>query len=105
MTDKKSRKVLIINNIKSDTIDQAIFILKGDTPPGKSAHLDTNIADEAQEIINRYIRQVERLKGDRSGSGSIKTTKAPRSFPWPLLFFASSLLSIVLSIALIYYTG
>ncbi len=104
MTDKKSRKVLIINNIKSDTIDQAIFILKGDTP-SKSVSLDKNIAGEAQEIIDRYIRQVERLKGDRSGNGSIKTTKAPRSLPWPLLFFVSSLLSVVLSIALIYYTG
>lgn len=105
MTDRKSRKVLIINNIKSDTIDQAIFILKGETPPSKSISVDTNIAGEAQEIIDRYIRQVERLKGARSGSGSVKTTKVPRSFPWPLLFFVSSLLSVVLSIALIYYTG
>ena len=37
MTDKKSRRVVIINNIKSDTIDQAIFILKSDKNQSRRA--------------------------------------------------------------------
>lgn len=99
MTDRKARKVLIINNIKSDTIDQAIFILKGDPGVNKSVSFDTNAAAEAQEIIDRYIRQVERLKG--ATKNSVKTKKAGKKFPWPLLFFAVSASSIALSIALL----
>lgn len=101
MTDRKARKVLIINNIKSDTIDQAIFILKGDSGLKKSAVLDTNVAAEAQEIIDRYIRQVERLKTPTGKK--FKTKKAKGNFPWPLLFFALSASSIALSIIFLCY--
>lgn len=63
MTDKKARNVVIINNIKSDIIDQAIFILK-DPMSGKSQSTVTrDIAREAQKIIDDYIRQVNLLKG------------------------------------------
>ena len=89
MTDRKSRKVLIINNIKSDTIDQAIFILKGDTATKKAGFSDKNIAAEAQEIIDRHIRQVERLKGECQG----QTKKAVRV--WPLLLLLVSLASVL----------
>ena len=60
MLDKKSRRVVIINNIQSDTIDQAIFILKNQ----KSTRFvpQNNIVNEAQSIINQYMHQVERLK-------------------------------------------
>ena len=90
MTDRKSRKVLIINNIKSDTIDQAIFILKGDTASKKGNYLDKSVASEAQDIIDRYIRQVERLKGECHG----QTKKAVRVWPLLLLLvgFAGALL-------------
>ncbi len=59
MIDKKARKVVIINNINSDTIDQAIFILKTELP-NKSC--ENHIVEEAQKIIDSYVRQVERLK-------------------------------------------
>ena len=49
MTDKKSRRVLIINNIKSDNIDQAIFILKNDSATKAS---NTSVSAEAQDIID-----------------------------------------------------
>lgn len=62
MTDKKSRRVVIINNINSDTIDQAIFILKSDKRDCASYKNDNSVVAEAQKIINNYIRQVERLK-------------------------------------------
>ena len=105
MTDRKSRKVLIINNIKSDTIDQAIFILKGEPSAKNIPLLDTSIASEAQEIIDRYIRQVERLKTPASPKSAPKTKKAKSSSLWPLMFFSVSIISIVLSIMLIFGTS
>ena len=100
MTDRKARKVLIINNIKSDTIDQAIFILKGDVATKRSTSLDKSVATEAQEIIDRYVRQVERLKGEYVRSA--KTKKAVRGWPLLLLLvsFASVLISVILSLAI-----
>ncbi len=69
MTDKKSRRVMIFNNIKSDTIDQAIFILK--SAPLKGRTNDATAAGEAQEIINSYVRQVESIRsGKRKKSHS-----------------------------------
>ena len=62
MTDKKSRRVVIINNIKSDTIDQAIFILKSDKNQITSPRVENSVAYEAQNIINNYIRRVEGFK-------------------------------------------
>ncbi len=63
MTDKKSRRVMIFNNIKSDTIDQAIFILKS-SPLGNRPS-DATAAGEAQEIINSYVHQVEKIRSGR----------------------------------------
>lgn len=62
MTDKKSRRVVIINNIKSDTIDQAIFILKSDKNQAVTPRVENSVAYEAQNIINNYIRRVEGFK-------------------------------------------
>ncbi len=100
MTDRKARKVLIINNIKSETIDQAIFILKGDTGTKSQTHLDKSVATEAQAIIDRYVRQVERLKGEHARSS--KTKKAVRGWPLLLLLvsFASVLVSVILSLTI-----
>ena len=65
MTDSRARRVVIINNINSDTIDQAIFILKSDKKDrgGNQTCVGGDIVREAQNIINSYVRQVERLKG------------------------------------------
>ncbi len=60
MTDKKSRRVVIIDNIKSETIDQAIFILKSDKR--LVPYSENSVAAEAQNIINSYIRRVENIK-------------------------------------------
>ena len=63
MTDKKSKRVVIINNIKSDTIDQAIFILKDNIKAKEKgvSFSDINASVEAQEIINSYINTVEKI--------------------------------------------
>ncbi len=74
MIDKNSRRVVIINNIQSDTIDQAIFILKSDKNNNGKTFNEKNVAAEAQDIINSYIRQVERLKR-LHGSDSTKKHK------------------------------
>lgn len=76
MIDKKSRRVVIINNIQSDTIDQAIFILKSEKNGVDKVFNERSIAAEAQDIINNYIRQVERLKGLHC-SDSSKKHKSP----------------------------
>ncbi len=102
MTEKKSRKVLIINNIKSDTIDQAIFILKHNPPSKSYGAVDSGIAGEAQKIIDNYIHQVERLKTDYAYTGLTKTKKAKGVLPWTLLLVVISILCVGLSVALLY---
>lgn len=54
MTAKSSRRVVIINNIKSDKIEQAIFILRG----GSLGKPDSGIIKEAQDIIDEYVKKV-----------------------------------------------
>lgn len=54
MTAKSSRRVVIINNIKSDKIEQAIFILRG----SNLQKPDRSIIKEAQDIIDDYVRKL-----------------------------------------------
>lgn len=75
MIDRKSRRVVIINNIQSDTIDQAIFILKSNKNSYGKAFSEENIVSEAQDIINSYIRQVEHFKEFHRDSPSSKKQK------------------------------
>ncbi len=57
MTDKKGKRAVVINNIKSGSIEQAIFILK--PSPCESAGVGSAIVAEAQQIINNYICMIE----------------------------------------------
>ena len=59
MTEKKGKRAVIISNIKSNSIEQAIFILKS---PAYDASFDagSGIVAEAQEIINSYINTIEK---------------------------------------------
>ena len=95
MTDKKSKRVVIINNIKSDTIDQAIFILKDEVKTKGMSFSEINASVEAQEIINSYIRQVERLQTKPVR----KQKKAKPPTLLLLLLAATSILCMGLSIA------
>ena len=102
MTDKKSRRAVIINNIDSDTIDQAIFILKSEVPSSKSfAAEQKSIAAEAQQIIDNYIRQVDRLKDGVTPAFKTKSKKPRRAPIFWFAFFTISVLCIGVSIALI----
>ncbi len=54
MTAKSSRRVVIINNIKSDKIEQAIFILRGKA----NQKPDSFVLREAQELIDNYVHKI-----------------------------------------------
>lgn len=65
MADKKGKKAVIISNIRSNSIEQAIFILKSDASEASNSP-GSGIVAEAQEIIDNYIKKVERsLPGDK----------------------------------------
>lgn len=53
MLSNNTRKVYIVNDFKSDNIEQVIFILKANRK-SKSA----DIATEAQSIINNYAKKI-----------------------------------------------
>ncbi len=55
MLARSSKRVVIINNIKSDKIEQAIFILKGSS----AQKVDSVVVREAQDIIDNYIKKLE----------------------------------------------
>ena len=93
MLDKKSRRVVIINNIQSDTIDQAIFILKNQKVTNCTKQ--NNIVHEAQTIIDQYIRQVDRLKSAH-GQQRPKQKKRSRSFASSVFTIAITALFILL---------
>ena len=97
MIDKKSRRVVIINNIQSDTIDQAIFILKSDKMASETKNFDADISVEAQKIIDNYINQVERLKKVQEPftANSKKRSKSKKpSFFLPVTLTAIFMLAI-----------
>ena len=95
MTDKKSRRVVIINNIKSDNIDQAIFILKNNR--AESSHrIKTTIVQEAQDIINSYVRQVDIIKADYPNR-----RKKQRAYRFAATLSILSVIGICLSVALL----
>lgn len=62
MTEKNSRKVVIIDRVKSDIIDQAILILKSSVPQEISIARNAPVVTQAQTIIDDYIARVERMR-------------------------------------------
>ncbi len=97
MTDKKSRRVVIINNIDSANIDQAIFILKSDSASPQKA-VNASIAKEAQTIIDNYIRQVERIKDGYPTTVPMQTRKKKLPHMLMLMLGALGLICIGLSL-------
>ena len=62
MKDKKSKKVVIIHDIDSKSIEKAILILRGggvNTPAPVGYH----IVQEAQQIIDDYSKTMEKTQG------------------------------------------
>lgn len=52
----KSRNVVVIRNIDSDSVEQAILILKKGTDEQEFYPSDNGIVREAQNIINQYYQ-------------------------------------------------
>jgi len=103
MSFDKLRKIVVIKNIPSDYIEEAIFILridenaedsllkKGSTISKKTKIESDYLIKEAQNIINNYIKDYEQKEGKLKPSivkesGSIRTKKnlqkkfSPNSF-------------------------
>lgn len=59
MKDKQSKKVVIINDINSDTIERAILILR-DAGTAQPVPQNSGIVAEAQNVISSYIRVTEK---------------------------------------------
>lgn len=59
MAERRGKRAVIISNIKSDSIEQAIFILRSTSAEPTAAAVGRGIVEEAQEIINNYINTVE----------------------------------------------
>ncbi len=59
MKDKQSKKVVIINDISSDTIEQAIFILRNSGEVA-SVGRKSYVLAEAQNIIQNYIQTTDK---------------------------------------------
>ena len=62
MKDKQSKKVVIINDIKSDAIEQAILILRSSGSSPESVPPGYHIVTGAQNIINSYIQTLEKTQ-------------------------------------------
>lgn len=62
MTAKNTRRVVIIDHVKSDIIDQAILILKSSDTQKTQISTTAPIVLQAQEIIDSYINKVKQLK-------------------------------------------
>ncbi len=96
MPAKSSRRVVIIDKIKSDMIEQAIFILKSGDNDAASA--ECGIVAEAQDIIESYIRRMSRMRSRERAAR--KRTRHRASFA-PSITLAVLTLAAVIS-ALIY---
>lgn len=60
MAENRGKRAVIISNIKSQSIEQAIFILKTPTSARtQQPNSGKGIITEAQDIINSYIKSVE----------------------------------------------
>lgn len=81
MQTDKTKKVYIMNNLNSNCIEQAIFILKSDFETG-------DLALEAQKIINSYSQRLNFCPG---GTHSDKKAKTFLKSAGGVFFFLSVL--------------
>lgn len=95
MLTKNSRRVVIIDKIKSDMIEQAIFILKGNE--GDAIAAECGIVAEAQGIIENYIRRMNRVRA----SYRAERRRSERKRAW-LPYFTAAAVSLSVIAAVIY---
>lgn len=72
MTYGKSRNVIVINNLHSDYVEQAILILKKSPASKEYFGSQEDIVVEAQHIIDSYL-QTEQQKNKKLGKNILGT--------------------------------
>ncbi len=75
MLTKNSRRVVIIDKIKSDMIEQAIFILKGTEADAAAA--ECGIVAEAQGIIENYIKRMNKNRAKARAAQARASKRLP----------------------------
>lgn len=95
MKNKESKKVVIIQDIKSEAIEQAIFILRSGGQV-KPAPIDYRIVTEAQNIIDSYIQTVENTKNELK-QGAPKTRQTARKAKKKALLYTGGGLLVLIS--------
>ncbi|MDR0405369.1 MAG: hypothetical protein LBH54_01105 [Clostridiales bacterium] len=71
MANQGAKRAVIIHDIKSKNIEQAIFILRGD----EAAVCNAAVIEEANEIVQNYIKQ--------AGAGRYRNIASKRKwFKW-----------------------
>ena len=75
MIENDTKKVYIVNNLKSDNIEQVIFILRENSTTKKNLHSDSDIALEAERIINSYANKIRKASNIYSKTGTKRKTK------------------------------
>ena len=89
MLTKNSRRVIIIDKVKSDMIEQAIFILKGSE--SDDALVECGIVAEAQVIIENYIRKMNKIRaGERAAR--LRAEKKKPFIPYLIITSAAMVL-------------
>lgn len=82
----KSRQVVVIRDVKSDFIEQAILIVKSDVPQKEYYKESDDIVKEAQKIINEYVTGIHQTKRRR----------------WPKVMFTAACIALfVMAAALV----
>lgn len=87
MTEKRAKRVMVFDNVKSDTIERAIFILKSDKQGAISAKKENSAAYEAQRIIDDYVRRVEKIKIKNPRTAKKRTASRKTALLFALLAF------------------
>ena len=67
MTYGKSRNVIVVKNINSSYVEQAILILKKETDSKEYYGSGENIVLEAQRIIDQYVQNQQNRKQSKKG--------------------------------------
>ena len=100
MIKNSTRKVYIVNNFKSDKIEQAIFILKSGCEI--SGRAKNELAIEAQKIIDDYVIKLENEKYLKKNN---KKRAKKNSFKYFAIIFsflaAMGILSYILAVGLL----
>lgn len=96
MLSNNTRKVYIVNDFKSDNIEQVIFILKTNRKNNSA-----DIATEAQSIINNYAKRINGY----SSCGNITSKKEKKSFGFLKFMGVFSAVSIFTYLLFSYING